>query len=189
MEAICKYCGGVIPAKRVSHRGVFCSEECKREWYKIHPASGTAGAISKQLSLRVAVCEGCGGEIPEERQRRGALYCSDNCRRELFKKLYKTGNPRPQNTSTGTTGVVSELRVAIDLLYRGYNVFRALSPNGPCDLAILKEDKLLKVEVKTAYYSPHGGSIHMPKPRTKDYDVLASVLHDKIIYEPSLDGL
>ena len=40
--------------------------------------------------------------------------------------------------SIGTTGAIAELVVATDLLGRGYEVFRALSPSCSGDLAVLK---------------------------------------------------
>lgn len=40
--------------------------------------------------------------------------------------------------TAGTQGAVSEMMAAVDLLRRGYEVFRALSPNAGCDLIALK---------------------------------------------------
>jgi len=101
---------------------------------------------------------------------------------------YYNYNPHPGIRASGTTGAISELRVSADLLYKGYSVFRALSPNCPCDLAILKGDKLLKIEVKTTCYSPSGAVVY-PKPKNDCYDILALVLDDKIIYKPALETI
>lgn len=84
---------------------------------------------------------------------------------------------------------MSELKVAVDLLSRGYGVFRALSPSSPCDLAILQDSKLIKVEVKTGHYTS-AGKVFRPYLSNHNYDILALVMaDDKIIYEPSLDTI
>ena len=77
-----------------------------------------------------------------------------------------------------------ELLVSYDLMKRGYHVFRALSPTGPCDLAVLKGKSLLRIEVRTAY-KRDGGPIHYKGKY--DADVLALVTHDgEIEYRPAL---
>ena len=48
-----------------------------------------------------------------------------------------------------TTGAISELKVAVDLLSIGYHIFRAESPSCPCDLIALKNGKIFAVEVRT----------------------------------------
>lgn len=66
--------------------------------------------------------------------------------------------------SKSTFGAASELLAATDLIQNGFDVFRNLSPNGPCDLIAMKDGVLLRIEVKSA-------------PHTKEYwyDVLAVV--------------
>ena len=39
-----------------------------------------------------------------------------------------------KQVSPATRGAIAELRVATDLLARGYHVFRSVSPASPCDL-------------------------------------------------------
>ncbi len=51
--------------------------------------------------------------------------------------------------NTSDRGAISELAVAVDLMYRGFEVFRALSPASSCDLIIYRDGKALRVEVKT----------------------------------------
>lgn len=50
--------------------------------------------------------------------------------------------------SIGDKGAIAELIVAADLMNKGYDVFRNLSPNGPADLISLKDGKLQLVQVK-----------------------------------------
>ena len=52
------------------------------------------------------------------------------------------------HVSPGDLGACYELFVAADLIQKGFDVFRNLSPNGPTDLVILKQERLLCVQVK-----------------------------------------
>lgn len=117
-------------------------------------------------------------------------YCSEECYQATNHAKYSTLNPFKGKTYA-TTGAISELRVAVDLLAKGYDVFRALSPNCPCDLAILKDGKLLRIEVRTAHIST-SGKLYKTKNKRDDpnnIDHYAWVLPDKVIYEPDLELL
>jgi hypothetical protein len=89
--------------------------------------------------------------------------------------------------SSGTVGAVGELLVATDLLLRGFEVFRALSPACSCDLAVLSSGQLLRVEVTTGHMAPNGKVFSRSKePR---FDLLAVVVHSspvQIVYTPEL---
>lgn len=118
----------------------------------------------------------CGKEfMPTTNRQR---YCSEDCRLQAYK-------PRPpyQGTAPGTVGAIQELRVSVDLLTKGYEVFRALSPNCSSDLIAMKNNKILRIEVRTGYYRPKG--IQFPKDRFKA-DHFAVVLPDQILYMPPL---
>ena len=98
---------------------------------------------------------------------------------------WRTNNPRnvvPLNRST--VGAVSELRVCVDLASRGCEVYRALSPAAPCDLVVLSNGKLLRVEVKTGNRMA-SGKISWPIPKPGQiFEVLAVVTSDVIHYFP-----
>lgn len=133
-------------------------------------------------------CPNCNKPLPTDRIRRKAKFCSKECLRESHKKLYRSQNPL-QNYSvcSGTRGAISELKVSIDLLEKGYSVFRALSPSCCCDLAILKDHKLIRVEVTTSHTTRQGNPIiHPKKKQTGNWDVLAIVAAGRIIYLPEL---
>lgn len=53
-----------------------------------------------------------------------------------------------KNLSCGGVGAVGELLVAADLMLKGYDVFRNLSPNGLADLVALKNDRVWRIQVK-----------------------------------------
>lgn len=138
----------------------------------------------------MAICRGCAKEFTSSHGR-VQFYCDSGCRRQSLKREYRRLNPAPL-IPPGTVGAISELRVSVDLLRQGVHIFRALSPNCPCDLVILRNGIALRVEVRTGYRTKDKmGKIQFPNHR-KDkgkYDVIAIVLPDEIIYQPSLVGL
>lgn len=105
----------------------------------------------------------------------------------MAKEKYYMNNPS-SCLPTGTTGAIHEFKVAIDLMEKGYEVFRALSPACSCDLAILKNGKLLKIEVKTTYRL-RSGKIVYPKIKNPKYDILVLVIRpNEIIYLPEVEA-
>jgi len=127
-------------------------------------------------------CKYCDKPIPLTR-RRNAIYCSEDCCLFAIKKRYHSLNPQSTLAPTAS-GAVSEYKVIIDLLNRGFEVFRSVEPGSTCDLAILRNNKLLRVEVKTSKYSSSGKPFPPNKPVKAD--ILASVMPDTILYTPSL---
>ncbi len=133
---------------------------------------------------REEFCKQCGGLIPGNRW----SFCSTECRREYNREQYRLKNPF-KGTSRATTGTISELRVAVDLMCKGYNIFRALSPSSPCDLIILQDGQSLKLEVRTTYKTT-GEKIYANRMKRDDpnnIDIYAWVLPDEIVYEPPLE--
>jgi hypothetical protein len=126
----------------------------------------------------------CGKAIPQKRLNRRAVYCSTRCRNIEVRELYDGLNGRQTDLSPGTRGAVSELRVAADLMERGYEVFRALSPSCSCDIAVLKDGRLLRIECRTGRYLKE--CRYFKSTQRLRADVLAVILHDKIVYEPDL---
>jgi hypothetical protein len=70
------------------------------------------------------------------------------------------------------------------LLLKGFEVFRAVSSACSCDLAILKEGMLKRIEVRTGRRCTNGKIYWPVKTEVENYDVLAIVLPDEIIYKP-----
>jgi hypothetical protein len=134
----------------------------------------------------MSLCKGCGTEISQTRANRKAMFCSNRCRTAHYKQQIGTlGSGLP----SGTTGAIGELVVAIDLLRRGYEVFRALSPSCSCDLAIIRDRNLVRVEVRTAYLNKLTGSILRNGVDSAKHDLLALVIVNdgsRILYEPEL---
>ena len=133
---------------------------------------------------RIELCVVCQKPIPKERKRRHAKYCSDECSKQKTRGYYRENNPPlGLKLSTGVVGTINELRVCVDLLLKGYEVFRSVSSMCSCDLAILKDGKLLRLEVKTGYYLTNM-KLGKPQIRGQKFDILAIVTRDKIHYQP-----
>lgn len=121
--------------------------------------------------------------MPPEKIRRNSKYCSARCR----KKWVKEGKPHVfiGELPTGTVGAISELLVAIDLLSKGYEVFRALSQACSVDLAILFNKQLFTIEVRTSTKNKDG-KISINPLKTSRADIGALVCNGEIVYVPPL---
>ena len=101
-------------------------------------------------------CEYCGKTFaPRNKTTR---YCSKICKDQHWKRE----NPVHAGLQlpTGTVGAISEIVSAADLLKRGYEVFRAMSPACSCDLIALGPDRVpLRIEVRTGRRSPATGNL------------------------------
>ena len=117
-------------------------------------------------------------------RKKGAIYCSIDCHRAFLKARYHSLNPQTK-LKASASGAISEYKVIIDLLIRGFEVFRSVEPGATCDLAILKNGNLLRVEVKTLKYQVNGKPFPLNRPIKAD--ILASVMHDGILYTPTLE--
>lgn len=95
-------------------------------------------------------------------------------------KAEKMNRPR---LPTGTVGAINELRVSIDLMRKGYEVFRALSPHAPFDLFAIKDGKQFDIEVRAAYRNLETGKIYSSRKNIKG-KYKAFVTEQGIIYEP-----
>lgn len=76
-----------------------------------------------------------------------AKYCGKACYRNHANANFRPGEPKI--TTPATTGAISELVAASDLMRKGYHVFRAMSPSCPCDLIAFDKNGIKKVEVRT----------------------------------------
>ena len=125
-------------------------------------------------------CLNCGDVLSEKKERRNAKFCSDNCYKKHFRQAVLSKNPDP-DMPTATRGILSELKVISYLLENKMDVFHAVSSSCSCDIAVLKNNKLYKVEVRTGYYLPSGKTT-FPKPDLSKSDIIAVAYKDKIAF-------
>lgn len=97
-------------------------------------------------------CEECEKDFVHSQH--NTKTCSLQCHMIRTKKKY--GRVQDYSIPSGTVGAMSELAVSIDLLKKGYAVFRSLSPACFCDVVIIKDEKVLRVEIRTGYEYPNG---------------------------------
>lgn len=123
-------------------------------------------------------CQQCSGPIPATRRIRKSEYCSKKCRHESWERR----NPimpdhLPDSMSKGTKGALSEIVAAADLLRRGAEVFRSISPNCSADLIANLDGELLRVEVRTGQCRADG-SVAFPRHKRDEgrLDVYAVVV-------------
>lgn len=90
------------------------------------------------------VCATCGEEV--RRRRSNARYCSSQCKKDAHREdLIRIAG---SNLSNGSTGAIGELQACVDLLLRGFHVFRSVSPACPSDLVALRHGRLYLIEVR-----------------------------------------
>lgn len=99
-------------------------------------------------------CRACGMIFSPRRG--NAKYCSPDC---IVKKGYRAPKRAYKGKlSTGTTGAITELKVAAKLMEDGWCVFRSLSPNSPIDLVAIKGVLVRRLEVRTGVKNKNGTS-------------------------------
>lgn len=177
----CVECDNEIPTERIRRRRQTktCSDSCSQ---KRRRKSGRGIRLESSL----ANCLQCSKPISDSRRRKGARYCNQWCRRAFYRSGQKAWEPNPNSDPT-TVGAAGELRVAADLLMRGYQVYRAIHFGAPCDLVTFKDGRFLRVEVKSKMDKKELAK-NWPRSRSpKNYDVLAIIYRDgQIDYYPNL---
>jgi hypothetical protein len=136
---------------------------------------------SMKAMLGNTICVKCTNKFMPVTSRQ--KYCSPKCSSAAYNDENGPRSNYP-GIATSTVGAIGELRVAVDLLSKKYEVFRSISSACSCDLAILKNGKLLRIEVRTAYRTKNGTIICDRKDARADH--VALVLPNEIIYEPCL---
>jgi hypothetical protein len=118
-------------------------------------------------------------------------FCGRICRNAYRREKTGLTSAYP-GLPTGTVGAINELRACVDLMEKGYEVFRAVSSACSCDLAVLKDGQLLRIEVLTAYRITATGKLLGSHNSKKDFgrqDHFAFMLPNEIVYEPPLPKL
>jgi hypothetical protein len=133
-------------------------------------------------------CRHCGKQILP-RGKAKLVYCSIECERECMRIVtqatYKSrSNTAETRLNTCQTGARSELCATCDLMSKGYEVFRALSPSSSCDLVIIKNGGMRRVEVRTAIVgrAPDEISFSTTAKDRGRQDIFAGVVGDQVFY-------
>jgi len=146
--------------------------------------------LSARKEIKKFICGSCSGEFFT--QTPGKRQCRPCARKEnslLRVRVTERGKNRhgKWGLSTGSVGAVSELVACVDLMKKGYDVFRAVSPSCPCDLIIRKGGLTFRVEVRTAQKLLNGKfSYPCTKKDEGRSDIFALVCGDAVMYVPEL---
>lgn len=73
-EGRCRYCGKALEQPPTGRKRKFCSDDCRREWWKRHPEK----IERKQESFYPQTCRYCGKEFLAYGNK-GRRYCSRGC--------------------------------------------------------------------------------------------------------------
>lgn len=107
-------------------------------------------------------------------------------RNYLFSQPLRVASPQTADgiARNQRTGAISELRVAMDCLARGYRVFLPMHHDFGADLVVVRGKERWLIQVKTA---PSQRNVVWRTNRRDAADVLAVVYADgQIEYEPSI---
>jgi hypothetical protein len=130
----------------------------------------------------MAICRNpeCGAQFEKTSNRK--VYCKPTCQEEHY--YVKTRAYADSGLTRTTVGDIGELRVGVDLLARGYDVFKSLCGNCWTDLIVAIDGKLLSVQVRTGRRTSSGTLMY---PKDKEHsDMTAVVLPNEIVYLPPL---
>ena len=138
--------------------------------------------IESCLGFDMTTCEYCDKPIPWPNPY-NKRFCDKLCQKTSYDKRIGLKTEWKERAPTGTVGAAHELLVCVDLMRKGYEVFRAESPSTSCDIVILRNGSLLRVEARTGMYKVNKEISYTSSCLDKSkYDVLAIIMNDGNIY-------
>lgn len=114
-----------------------------------------------------------------------AKFCSRKCKTVQIKSPY---NGFINGVDTSTTGAIAELMACVDLMKKGYEVFRAMSPSSHCDILGIKDGVVHLYEVRTGTYieSKNGKRLTWINRKAHGKEMIVVTYKDhKVHYIPS----
>lgn len=127
----------------------------------------------KNKEYGIRYCERCSIEFTANSANH--IYCNNCKSRRNITDMYPVNNV--------TIGAASEIAASYDLMLKGYDVFRALSPSSMCDLVAIKNNKAIKVEVRSGTYLANGDVTYIKSNRA-DVVMVVSYPDKQIRYYP-----
>ena len=130
------------------------------------------------------ICTHCGKSYKSSPTRGGVQkYCSKKCQLAF---VYGNG-VLPNKIPPGTVGALSELIASADLMRKGFEVYRALSPASSCDVLAIKGKKVFTFEVRTGYKSTDGKRITVNRTNQRAENLIIVIRGtNEIVYEPEI---
>jgi hypothetical protein len=173
---ICPVCDAhfkTYPSRLKDGRGKFCSKKCADKAKTVRPPKFVQGP---------AICEGC--NIVYFKKRENMRFCSEKCQKKIGGLRFETNGG---TLTRHMTGEVAEHQVIIDLIRKGYWVFKPIGFGCGFDYLAIRGEEIEKVEVKAGRMQNKTGYISVNRPGGSRgpavHTLLAVVIGDKIIYE------
>jgi len=141
-----------------------------RFWCDIKQPDGTTKRAKRcfQIGLKSSM---------SERKARAELFALINQRERAHKFRIVGSSPNEASVDVRCRGSYAEYVAALDLMRRGFEVFRAMSNQAPCDLIASKSGQFYRIEVKFA----SGIRGRHPKFTAENFDVVALVSSDSSV--------
>ncbi len=129
------------------------------------------------------ICNKCQTEFSTNRS--WQKYCSKTCAKGQYKSNTLS---EAYGVDRSLVGAIGELKVANDLLQKGYYVFRSVSHHSPFDLFAYckRTGRSFRIEVSGGMPSQSGISYDKHSDAADHFDVIAIALFDKIVYLPDI---
>ena len=134
-------------------------------------------------------CRECGAELQRPISQKGgrppSSFCKDECRREFWRKAKLT----VQGVNRQTVTAIHEMLATADLLKRGFQVYRAMSPDCECGLVALRAGRCYRVATRSGYMAENGHGVPTSRPADGTFDILAIATNVGLFYSPPLESL
>ena len=172
--------------RKTTPREAICPH-CRKTFYRTHLKQIYCAICTpshrKRKPILSKTCQRCGKTF--ETRLSHQVNCNSNCRLKLYKDTLPSLSKK-FGISGQNVGALNELRVAADLLMKGFNVYRSVSSAASCDLLVFRNDgPILRVEVKTGY--DRQNKIYRSPTSSKNiFDIVAIATADTIYYVPDL---
>jgi hypothetical protein len=181
---------GRLGRKRHQNGSVFENCGSWRGVYRIHDQAGKG----KKRSVTLGRCDEMSEEQAKQKLSQIIHYDDFQSTAQQLIGVSELILPRSDYVTLGVPdigqrGALSELIVCCDLLSKGFQVFRPVSPHSPCDILILTPDwKTVRVEVKTATPNKDGKVPCDMRRQVGMFDIVAFVFSDgRIEYRKPAD--
>lgn len=119
-------------------------------------------------------------------------FCSRSCRNNGA-TLNTVKYHRSDKLDNSSIGAASEMIVCANLLFKGFEVFKAISPSATWDLIAIKPEQpiAIKLQIKTVNRYVSNDKVSTPGTNALNYDCLVVVIPEEnyIEYRPDLDSI
>jgi len=165
----CLYCGQLLSGSKFKK---YCNISCSSKYYQLRKTTPKP-KIEKN-------CKQCGKAFLTHPSYK---FCSQKCSVDWRNNAYT--NTNLTQIPSSTVGAIAEIIVSAELMKRGFEVYRAMSPASYSDLIAISGDNIYKIEVRTGRYrKDKDGNLILsyPPQRTENKKIAVYTHNDKKIH-------